>query len=72
MRFDDDNSFNEYLADKEADIKTANQSVADVKLSQSAVAPMLAQKSENGVSKAVSDFIASQKPDANALSGKEV
>lgn len=72
MRFDDDNAFNEYLTEKEADIKTANQSVADAKLSQSAVAPMLAQKSENGVSKAVSDFIASQKPDANALSGKEV
>lgn len=72
MRFDDDNAFNEYLTEKEADIKIANQSVANAKLSQSAVAPMLAQKSENGVSKAVSDFIASQKPDANALSGKEV
>lgn len=72
MRFDDDNAFNEYLTEKVADIKTANQSVADARLSQSAVAPMMAQKSENGVSKAVSDFIASQKPDANALSGKEV
>lgn len=72
MRFEDDNTFNEYLTEKEADIKTANQSVADVNLRQSSGAPMMAQKNEDGVSKAVSDFIASQKPDANALSGKEV
>ncbi|ERI85121.1 hypothetical protein HMPREF1981_02008 [Bacteroides pyogenes F0041] len=72
MRFDDDNSFNEYLTEKEADIKTANQSVADAKLSGAGGAPQFGQKNEAGVSKAVSDFIASQKPDANALTGKEV
>lgn len=72
MNFDSDDAFNEYLSEKEADIKTANQSVADVNLRQGAGAPMMAQKNEDGVSKAVSDFIASQKPDANALTGKEV
>lgn len=70
MRFDDDNAFNEYLTEKEADIKTANQSVADANLHQGAGAPMMAQKTEDGVSKAVADYIASQKPDA--LTGKEV
>lgn len=72
MNFDSDDAFNEYLSEKEADIKTANQSVADANLHQGAGAPMMAQKNEDGVSKAVSDFIASQKPDANALTGKEV
>lgn len=72
MRFDDDNAFNEYLTEKEADIKTANQSVADAKLSGAGGAPQFGQKNDEGVSKAVADFIASQKPDANALSGKEV
>lgn len=72
MNFDSDDAFNEYLSEKEADIKTANQSVANAKLSEAGGAPQFGQKNEDGVSKAVSDFIASQKPDANALSGKEV
>ena len=72
MRFDDDNAFNEYLTEKEADIKTANQSVADAKLSGAGGAPQFGQKNEEGVSKAVADFIASQKPDASSFSGKEV
>lgn len=72
MNFDSDDAFNEYLTEKEADIKAANQSMADANLRQGAGAPMMAQKNEEGVSKAVSDFIASQKPEANALTGKEV
>ena len=72
MNFDSDDTFNEYLSEKEADIKTANQSVADAKLSRAGGAPQFGQKNEEGVSKAVADYIASQKPDANALSGKEV
>lgn len=72
MNFDSDDAFNEYLSEKEADIKTANQSVADAKLSGAGGAPQFGQKNEEGVSKAVADFIASQKPDANALSGKEI
>ena len=72
MSFADDNAFTEYLTEKEADIKTANQSLADANLRSGAGAPMMAQKTEDGVSKAVADYIASQKPDANALSGKEV
>lgn len=72
MNFDSDDAFNGYLSEKEADIKTANQSVADAKLSGAGGAPQFGQKNEEGVSKAVADFIASQKPDANALSGKEV
>lgn len=72
MNFDSEDAFNEYLTEKEADIKTANQGVANAKLSQGAVPPLMAEKQENGVSKAVADFIASQKPEANTLSGKEV
>lgn len=72
MNFDSDDAFNEYLSEKEADIKTANQSIADAKLSQGATPPMMAEKTESGVSKAVADFVASQKPGANALTGKEV
>lgn len=72
MNFDSDDAFNEYLSEKEADVKIANQSVANAKLSEAGGAPQFGQKDEVGVSKAVSDFIASQKPEANALSGKEV
>lgn len=72
MNFDSDDAFNEYLSEKEADIKTANQSVANEKLSGAGGAPQFSQKNESGVSKAVADFIESQKPESNVFSGKEV
>lgn len=72
MNFADENAFNEYLTEKDADIKKANQSVADASLHHGAGAPMMADRTEEGISKPVADFIASQKPEANALKGKEV
>ena len=71
MSFNDDAAFNEYLAEKVADIKTTNQSVSDAAMSGGAGAPQFGQKTEGGVSKAVADYVAS-KSDAGALTGKEL
>ena len=71
MSFADDMAFNEYLAEKVADIKTTNQSVSDAAMSGGAGAPQFGQKTEGGVSKAVADYVAS-KSDAGALTGKEL
>ncbi|WP_373804327.1 hypothetical protein [Bacteroides heparinolyticus] len=72
MSFADDNAFNEYLTEKETDIVAANQSVANAKMSGAGGAPLMAQKTENGTSQAVADYIASQKPEGNTLTGKEL
>ncbi len=72
MKFDTDNDFNEYLNEKVADIATANQNVANAKLSNSGGIPLFSQKEESGVSKGVADFLANQKTDNNPLSGKEL
>lgn len=72
MKFETDDEFNEYLTEKEAGVKTANQGFADARLSGGGGAPQFGQKTEDGVSKAVADFVASQKPDSNNLSGKEI
>lgn len=71
MSFSDDAAFNEYLTEKVADIKTANQSVSDAAMSGGAGAPQFGQKTEGGVSKAVAEYVAS-KSDAGALTGKEL
>jgi hypothetical protein len=71
MKFETDDEFNEYLSDTEKDISTANQNVADVALGGHGK-PLFTQKDETGISKGVADFVASQKPEANVLSGKEV
>ena len=72
MKFETDDEFAEYLKDKETDIKTANQNVANAALGGASGKPMFAQKNEDGISKGVADFVASQKPEANAFTGKEV
>lgn len=72
MKFDSDDEFNEYLSGKEADIATANQNMANANLDNGGGAPMFSQKEESGVSKGVADYLASKKPDANVLTGKEV
>lgn len=74
MSFASDDDFNEYLSGKTADVKTANQRVADDAL-RGGGAPLFSQKeAETGVSKGVSEFIKSksQSPDGNAFSGKDV
>lgn len=72
MSFASDDDFNEYLSGKTADVKTANQRVADDAL-RGGGAPLFSQKeAETGVSKGVSEFIKSQSPDGNAFAGKTV
>ena len=72
MTFASDDDFTQYLNDKTADIATANQNVANAALGGASGKPLFAQKGDDGISKSVADFVASQKPDANAFTGKEV
>ncbi len=72
MKFDTDDDFNEYLADKAKDIETANQNLADAALSNSGGSPLFSQKEESGISKGVAEFVESQKPANNQFAGKEV
>lgn len=71
MNFNSDDEFNEYLTEKETAIATANQNVADAALGGQG-RPFFAQKADDGVSKGVAEYVASQKPDGDKLSGKEV
>lgn len=72
MQFVDDASFDEYLTDKTADITTANQAFADENMSRSGGTPLFSNKSENGISQAVSDYVASKDPANNKFAGKEL
>ena len=72
MKFETDDEFAEYLKDKETDIATANQNVANAALGGASGKPLFAQKGDDGISKGVADFVAGQKPEANAFTGKEV
>lgn len=71
MTFADDAAFAEYLNDKTADIATANQNFANDSM-RGTGAPMFANKTDDGVSKAVADFVASQNPEANKFAGRDV
>ena len=72
MTFANDDDFTQYLNDKTADIATANQNMANAALGGASGKPLFAQQGDDGVSKGVADFVASQKPEANAFTGKEV
>lgn len=72
MTFANDDDFTQYLNDKTADIATANQNVANAALGGASGKPLFAQKGDDGISKSVADFVASQKPGANVFTGKEV
>lgn len=72
MSFDSDDAFNEYLTEKEADISTANQNLADAALRNGGGSPLFSQKEETGISKGVADYIASQSTENNSFSGKEL
>lgn len=72
MTFANDDDFTQYLNDKTADIATANQNVANAALGGASGKPLFAQKGDDGISKGVADFVASQKPEANAFTGKEI
>jgi hypothetical protein len=71
MKFETDEEFNEYLTGKETAVATANQNVANATLGGQGK-PLFTQKDDTGISQGVVDYVASQKPDANRLSGKEV
>ncbi len=72
MTFANDDDFTQYLNDKTADIATANQNMANAALGGASGKPLFAQKGDDGISKDVADYVASQKPEANAFTGKEV
>lgn len=69
MAFADDEKFNEYLTELDSDIAEANQSFANDSLR--GVKPLKSEVNNDGVSKAVSDFISSQSTDS-AFAGKEI
>ena len=72
MSFNDEDAFNEYLTEKGAAIKEANQTKANDDLSQSAGVPLFSQKEESGVSKGVAEFVKSQKPENATFTGKDI
>lgn len=72
MTFADDADFNEYLQAKETDISAANQNKANNDLGNGSGSPLFSNKGEDGISKGVADYVASQKPEANQFTGKEV
>lgn len=72
MTFANDDDFAQYLNDKTTDIANANQNVANAALGGASGKPLFAQKGDDGISKSVADFVASQKPEASAFTGKEV
>lgn len=72
MNFKDDADFDEYLTGKATDIETANQNVADNKLSNAGGSPLFTQKEESGISKGVADYVESQKPEKAQFTGKEI
>lgn len=69
MAFADDEKFNEYLTELDSDIAEANQSFANDSLR--GVKPLKSEVNNDGVSKAVSDFISSQSNDS-AFAGKKI
>ena len=72
MTFANDDDFTQYLNDKTADIAAANQNVANAALGGASGKPLFAQKGDDGISKGVADFVASQKPENDTFKGKEV
>ena len=72
MTFANDDDFTQYLNDNTTDIANANQNVANAALGGASGKPLFAQKGDDGISKSVADFVASQKPEASAFTGKEV
>ena len=72
MTFANDDDFTQYLNDKTADIATANQNMANAALGGASGKPLFAQKGDDGISKGVADYVASQKPEDDTFKGKEV
>lgn len=71
MNFENDQAFTEYLTELETDITAFNQELADKGLSGQN-RPLFGNKTAEGVSSGVKEFIDSKKKDTNVLTGKEV
>ncbi len=71
MNFETDEEFDEYLQDTETDIASANQNFADSKLGGHEK-PIFSQKTEEGISSGVADYLAEQNGENDKFSGKEV
>lgn len=71
MSFENDEAFEEYMRDTEADVASANQNLADSKLGGHGK-PLFSGKTEEGISSNVADYLAEQSGENTKFSGKEV
>ena len=71
MSFADDNAFNEYLADLDKDIATANQNFSDTKM-RGQVQPMFNHVDKDGVSSEVAEFVKEKTGENDMFSGKKL
>lgn len=71
MNFETDEAFNEYLTETEADITAFNQELANKGLAGHGK-PAFGKQSNDGVSTATTEYIASKTAKDNPLGGKEV
>lgn len=71
MNFESDEAFAEYLTEVESGIATFSQELVDKGLSEQSK-PIFGNKTPEGVSSAVKDFVDSKSKDNKVLSGKEV
>ena len=69
MQFDSDEAFNEYLGEVETDITALNQELADSKLA-GGTKPIFGSKGADGVSSAVSSYVAEKTSQDKPLEGK--
>lgn len=70
MSFESDEAFTEYLTELESDVNTFAQDLADKNMAIKP--PVTGGRDQNGVSSAVSSYIASKSDPAKTLGGKEV
>lgn len=70
MSFEDDSKFSEYLEETKTDIQEINQTITNSSLAGHQ--PLFGNKSQDGVSSAVKDFIQSSNSDSDTLTGKEI
>lgn len=71
MKFDNEDSFNEYLNDTKTDVANFGQELADKGLSQQGK-PVFGTVNQDGVSTGVQNYIKEKTKSSNALTGKEV
>ena len=70
MSFEDDQKFVEYLEETKTDIQEINQTITNSSLAGHQ--PLFGNKTPEGVSSAVKDFIQSSGSDSDSLTGKDI